>query len=49
MQKSDEQPFLILYDINMPCMNGLELRRALAGDARLKKKSIPFIFLTTIA
>ncbi|GGH21175.1 response regulator [Dyadobacter endophyticus] len=42
-----ESPLLILCDINMPVMNGLELRDQIDADPYLKKKSIPFIFLTT--
>src|SRR4051794_11820915 len=44
-----EHPFLILTDINMPGMNGIELREAIFGDEELRKKSIPFILLTTYA
>lgn len=42
-----EQPFLILCDVNMPVMNGLELRIKIDGNEYLKKKSIPFVFLST--
>lgn len=35
---------LIVSDLRMPRMDGLELRDAIAGDAR--RASIPFIFLT---
>ncbi|MDO9373227.1 MAG: response regulator [Bacteroidota bacterium] len=42
-----DQPLLIVCDINMPVMNGLELRKTLLADKELKKKSIPFIFYTT--
>lgn len=44
-----DQPFLILCDINMPLMNGIELRKQMNEDEYLKKKSIPFVFLTTAA
>ncbi|MCF0075277.1 response regulator [Dyadobacter sp. CY261] len=42
-----ESPLLILCDINVPIMNGLELRDQIDADPYLKNKSIPFIFLTT--
>jgi CheY-like chemotaxis protein len=42
-----ESPLLILCDINMPVMNGLELRDRIDADPYLKEKSIPFIFLST--
>lgn len=43
------QPFLILCDVNMPVMNGLELHKAIAENDFLRKKAIPFVFLTTAA
>lgn len=42
-----ESPLLILSDINMPVMSGLELRDQIDADPYLKEKSIPFIFLST--
>jgi len=44
-----EQPFLILCDINMPVMDGITLRKHINNNERLRKKSIPFVFLTTTA
>jgi len=44
-----EKPFLILCDINMPVMNGLELRRKIDEHEGLRRKSIPFVFLSTSA
>ena len=49
LQTSQRKTFLILCDINMPIMNGLELRRKIQEDEYLLKKSIPFIFLSTAA
>lgn len=46
---TEEQPFLILCDINMPIMNGIELRKRINENEMLKQKAIPFIFLTTAA
>jgi len=48
LQTSD-RPFLILCDINMPVMNGLELRNEINNNEFLSQKSIPFIFYTTHA
>ena len=42
-----DQMFLILCDVNMPGMNGLEFRRQVDKNRELKLKSIPFVFLTT--
>jgi CheY-like chemotaxis protein len=49
LKTSDENPFLLLCDINMPLMNGLELRKQINEDQALKLKSIPFIFFSTAA
>ncbi len=40
-------PFLILSDINMPKLNGFELRNKLHTDAQLKLKCIPYLFFST--
>lgn len=42
-------PFLILSDINMPRMNGLELKRKIHTNAQLQNKCIPYLFFTTSA
>jgi len=42
-----ERPFLIISDINLPAMTGLELCQRIYQHESLKKKTIPFIFLTT--
>ena len=47
LRTTSQQPFLILCDINMPVMNGLELRTIIENDPALRQKSIPFVFLTT--
>jgi len=47
LQKTPDQPFIIFCDINIPLMNGLQLREHIDADERLRKKSIPFVFYTT--
>lgn len=42
-----EQAFLILCDVNMPKLNGVEFKRKIDEDPELRKKSIPFVFFTT--
>jgi CheY-like chemotaxis protein len=42
-----EKPFLIISDINLPAMNGLDLCKKIMEHKDLKTKSIPFVFLTT--
>jgi len=49
LSTTTEKPLLILCDINMPVMNGLELRQRINENEFLRQKSIPFIFLTTAA
>lgn len=49
LQTEDVHPFMILSDINMPVMNGFELRTRIYEDKDLRNKSIPFVFYTTAA
>lgn len=42
-------PFLILCDINMPLMDGLQMRELMCGSQTLCKKNTPFIFMSTSA
>ena len=46
LETTQEIPFIILCDIRMQQMNGLEFRNAVNQNEYLRKKSIPFIFLT---
>jgi len=47
LNTTNDIPFLILSDINMPKLNGLELREKLHNDARLNLKCIPYLFFST--
>ncbi|HZI00947.1 MAG TPA: response regulator, partial [Flavisolibacter sp.] len=49
LASTEEQPFLILSDINMPGMSGLELKRILEDDPYLASKGMPFVFISTNA
>jgi CheY-like chemotaxis protein len=42
-------PFLILSDINMPRMNGFELRERIHTNEKLHSKCIPYLFFSTSA
>lgn len=46
---SQELPFLILSDINMPKLDGFELRQKLRTDSKLSNKCIPYLFFSTAA
>ena len=47
--KSTDEPFLILSDINMPKLNGIELREKINTNEDLRIKCIPYLFFTTSA
>ena len=47
INKAEILPFLILSDINMPKLNGFELREKLKTDAALNIKCIPYLFFST--
>jgi len=42
-------PFIIFSDINMPKLNGLELRERLHQNESMRLKTIPYLFFTTTA
>lgn len=42
-----EKPFLIISEVKLRGMDGIELRRAILKNDYLRRKSIPFIFFTT--
>ena len=42
-----ERPFLIISDINLPAMTGMQLKKQINDNDYLSKKNIPFVFLTT--
>ncbi|MBD2755253.1 response regulator [Spirosoma validum] len=49
LESTPQKPFLILCDINLPLMNGIELRKQLNQNEYLRRKSIPFLFVSTAA
>ncbi len=49
LNKRDITPFLILSDVNMPKINGFELREKVFADEQLHTKCIPYLFFTTSA
>ncbi|MBC7493461.1 MAG: response regulator [Flavobacterium sp.] len=49
LTNNDTEPFLILSDINMPKLNGMELREKVHNNEDLRIKSIPYLFFSTSA
>jgi CheY-like chemotaxis protein len=47
LYSTTERPFIIISDINLPKLNGLELRKKVQTDADLSLKCIPYIYFTT--
>lgn len=43
------EPFIIFSDINMPKLNGIELREKVHENEDLRMKSIPYLFFSTSA
>ncbi|HVK97367.1 MAG TPA: response regulator [Flavisolibacter sp.] len=43
------EPFVVLSDINMPKLNGMELREKVHNNEDLRMKSIPYLFFSTSA
>jgi len=46
LRATTEQPFIIISEVNLTKMDGLEFRRQVNGDEKLRNKAIPFVFLT---
>ena len=49
LTNTDIEPFLVLSDINMPKLNGMELREKIHNNEDLRMKSIPYLFFSTSA
>jgi CheY-like chemotaxis protein len=46
---TDDKIFVIFCDINLPGKNGLDFKRDIDCNPELRRKSIPFIFYSTVA
>jgi CheY-like chemotaxis protein len=44
LNSTDKDVFMILCDINMPLMNGIELKQFIENEYHLKARAIPFMF-----
>ena len=49
LRETADKPFIIFCDINMPEMDGIQIRREINNEERLRRKSIPFVFFSTAA
>ena len=49
LRTSVEDPFIIFCDINMPRISGLDLREIINEDHELRRKNIPFVFISNAA
>lgn len=49
LHTTDEKPFIILSDINLPKLTGIELRNRIIENESLRLKCIPYLFFTTAA
>lgn len=49
LREKSSHPFLILCDVNLPKVDGFQLKSDLLNDAGLNCKSIPFIFWSGVA
>jgi CheY-like chemotaxis protein len=47
LDSDDTSPFLIISDINLPKLNGFEVRDIINKNEKLRSKAIPFIIFTT--
>jgi CheY-like chemotaxis protein len=46
---TDAEPFIVLSDINMPVLSGLELREKIYNNEKLRTMCIPYLFFSTSA
>ena len=49
LSTTNEEPFIVISDINMPRLNGIELREKIITNENLRMKCIPYLFFTTSA
>jgi CheY-like chemotaxis protein len=43
------EPFIVFSDINMPKLNGIELRQQILENEDIRLRTIPYLFFTTTA
>ena len=49
LSSNSKEPFIVFSDINMPKLNGIELRQQIHENENIRLKTIPYLFFTTSA
>ena len=49
LRMTKEKTFIIFSDVNMPVLNGFQLKLEINKDEQLRRQSIPFVFFSTSA
>jgi CheY-like chemotaxis protein len=47
LNNANKHPFLIISDVNMPALSGIELRDKMQQVGEVRLRTVPFIFMTT--
>jgi CheY-like chemotaxis protein len=47
LMSTEQKPFLIICDVNIPKLNGIEFKQKIDRTDYLRAKSIPFVFFST--
>jgi CheY-like chemotaxis protein len=47
LKTTNDNPFIIFCDVNLPQVSGIEFKRQIDNDLQLRHKSIPFVFYST--
>ncbi|MEO6612529.1 MAG: response regulator [Chitinophagaceae bacterium] len=49
LTSNSTEPFIVFSDINMPKLNGMELRKQVHENEDIRLKTIPYLFFTSTA
>ncbi|TCJ17702.1 response regulator [Flaviaesturariibacter flavus] len=49
LSETEDMPYIVISDVNMPEMTGFEFRRIIKEDPFLASKGVPFIIISTDA
>ena len=49
LMTTQDRPFIIISDMNLPGLSGLEVKKQIDDNEYLREKCIPFIFISTSA